>query len=271
MTEHPPRTRLPESLEFLRPIVVDDLGRVGNTNDGGYVLPMSKLAGIEALISFGVSRDWSFEKGLKEIIPNLVIHAYDHTVGERGFVQEIVLGVIRMILLKSNFQEMRSRLRTYLGYRSFFSGSVIHHRERIFNRVDRATDATIQKTFDRLIDVSRVLVKMDIDGGEYRVTSELLEYSRKIDVLLVEFHDTEPYRELFVTQVKNILVDFEIVHVHGNNFGGIANDGLPEVLEITFVNRRLVRSGAPRRHQLPLAGVDSPNDPTKEELCLRFG
>jgi hypothetical protein len=270
MTTYPTAQTLPENLAFLNPVLVDDLARFGKSNDGGYVLPAQDLNQIDALVSFGLSQDWSFEKHLKEIRPHILIQVYDHTVNARVFLKGVVWELIRVMLLRSNVTELISRMKTYFSYKTFFSNDCIHYQERVFSRIDLECDATIQKVFSRIEGVANVLLKMDIEGGEYRVIPQILEFSNRINVMLIEFHDTEPYREIFARQVKQILTDFEIVHIHGNNFRGVAADGLPEALEITFLNKKLVETKVHRRNDLPLSGVDFPNDPSTADLPLKF-
>ena len=77
--------RLSGELSLLNPYLIEDLGRYGNSRDGGYVLPRSILATIDAVLSCGLSTDWSLEEALADDHPERVIHVYDHTVGARIF------------------------------------------------------------------------------------------------------------------------------------------------------------------------------------------
>lgn len=161
-----------------------------------------------------------------------------------------------------------------MSYRAFFQGDVVHFEERIFNRPDRPRDATIARVFDRLGDKKNVLLKMDIEGGEYRVIEDLMRHESRIDMMVIEFHNTEPYRDVFLKHIRSISRHFEITHVHGNNYGGLAHDGLPEVLEITFLHDRYFGSSAvqsrQRRNRLPLAGLDFPCNPRKQDYQFLF-
>ena len=67
-------------IERLKPIHVTDLIRVGRDNDGGYVIPKSILLKSESLLSYGINKDWSFEKDFNSINPKSKIHCYDHTL-----------------------------------------------------------------------------------------------------------------------------------------------------------------------------------------------
>lgn len=57
-----------------------DLIRFGRNNDGGYLVEKNSLKVSKALISFGLSFDWSFEKDFYNFHNKAPIHCYDHTV-----------------------------------------------------------------------------------------------------------------------------------------------------------------------------------------------
>ena len=46
----------------LRPIESTDLIRMGRPNDGGYVIPEKIFSFCDGLLSYGINKDWSFEK-----------------------------------------------------------------------------------------------------------------------------------------------------------------------------------------------------------------
>ncbi|HEV8014389.1 MAG TPA: hypothetical protein VGP48_02590 [Stellaceae bacterium] len=260
---------LPERLSFLNPHIVDDLARYGNPRDGGYVLPQSTLSNIDAVLSFGLSTDWSLEEELAAGHPERLIHVYDHTVGARTFRRSLKGAFWKFVGAKTSLADLRTRYATDVGYRRFFTGHRVHFRERVFNRQDHTSDATLAIAFARLGAARHVLVKIDIEGGEYRIIPELTRFADRIDVIAIEFHDTDPLRPVFEAQIRALLDDFAIIHVHGNNIAGIAADGLPDALEITFLSRRF---GIPerRRDRLPVAGLDRPNDPLRPDVALRF-
>jgi hypothetical protein len=256
-------------LDVLKPLYVGDLIRVGNINDGGYVLPESALHDIDALVSFGVCDDWSLEEDLTTRFPDMLVHAYDHTIGVSWFRRSAVLGLAKFLLRKSSLKETLARFRTLRNYQEFFSAERPHFAERIFDQALTASDATIDRVFSRLPGKSKLLLKVDIEGCEYRVIPQILSYADRISIMAVEFHDTAPYRSIFLQQIAAMQQHFSIVHIHGNNFGGIATDGLPEVLEITFLNNRDIEGDTHRTH-FPVAGVDYPNDPTRDDIVMVF-
>jgi hypothetical protein len=260
---------LPSRLSFLRPRIVDDLVRRGNRKDGGYVLPSSVLATIDAVVAFGLSTDWSIEEDLARANSELTIHIYDHSVGQKSFARALKNATLKFLGGRTSLAELRSRYNTYAGYRNFFVGNRAHFRERIFNRRDNPNDATIELVFRRVDQARHIFLKMDIEGAEYRVIPQILTFSNRIDLMVVEFHDTDPLRSVFEAQVNAILDHFTIVHLHGNNIAGVATDGLPECLEITFLSKRFEITGA-FRDRLPLAGLDVANDPLRPDVPLHF-
>lgn len=273
---------LPRSLSCLNPVIVEDLRRFGRKGDGGYVLPASHPSRIDGVISFGLSDDWSFEEDLSRLRPDLPIHAYDHTIGEAVFrqkvkssIKDIIFGLCSLFLLRTTTSELvelikqyQARRGVYLDYKRFFSERALHYEKRVFNRHEKHTDTTIDNVFSRLKDKSHLLLKMDIEGGEYRLIPQILERSESIDLMVIEFHDTEPLRDLFLRSIHEILAHFDIIHVHGNNWGGVAADGLPEVLEISFLSRKFAHDPHRHRNRLPIEGLDFANDPTKPDLAL---
>ena len=64
----------------LRPIESTDLIRMGRPNDGGYVIPEKIFSFCDGLLSYGINKDWSFEKDFWKKNPNTIIHCYDHSV-----------------------------------------------------------------------------------------------------------------------------------------------------------------------------------------------
>ena len=67
-----------------------------------------------------------------------------------------------------------------------------------------------------------------------------------------------------------MLKRFEIVHVHGNNYGDLAVDGsLPLSLEITFVHRSIETRPAARGFgEATRLELDAPNDPNRPDYLI---
>lgn len=260
---------IPREMNFIAPIAVDDMIRIGREHDGGYVVPRLAAKQADFLASFGLSEDWSFDEHFRDLNPSAQIHAYDHSISRKLFARRLQNTLARVCIGKSSIRQLRDRARILRSYDEFFQGQVKHFEERVFNRIDAPFDVTLNEVFQRTAS-EKSFLKIDIEGCEYRITDDLLRLSDRIIAMVVEYHDTDPLRQLFSASVRKLQDRFEIVHLHANNYRGVAIDGLPEILELTFVNKSALLSGGSKRTTLPLPLVDSPNNPNIPDYSLRF-
>lgn len=260
--------KLPSTLDFLAPSIVPGLLRVGRWTDGGYVIPYFAIASTDALVSFGINRDWSFEEGFHAINPRAAIHAYDHTVSLRMFRSQFYRGLLQWPLQQLPRAALGQRLWLWREFHAFFGSKARHFEERIVGREEREGEATLDKALRRLSpDRRKVFLKVDIEGDEYGIIEAILRHAARITAIAIEFHDTDRRRTVFCDAVSALQHEFEIVHLHANNCDRIDADGLPAVLEITFVRR----SGRtlPKRQDLPIE-LDRPNNASRPDYPLHF-
>ena len=89
--------------------------------------------------------------------------------------------------------------------------------------------------------------------------------------MAIEFHDVDIVSGLFNSLIGKIKQDFHIVHIHGNNMGGIAPFHFPIAPEITFLNKRFYKSvPPPSRLRYPIPGLDRPNNPRLADFVFEF-
>jgi hypothetical protein len=262
------RLTVPASLNFMAPLVDDTLCRVGGSHDGGYVIPRSLVDETEVLVSMGVSENWTFDEQFRRLHPGLRIHAYDHTISRVIFIRRVAVGIARLLLGAVPGSEVARRVRLLKAYEAFFTGDANHFRERIHDRIDQHHDVTLDKVFART-DSRSVFLKIDIEGCEYRIIDAILRHADRVVGMVIEFHETQRSRALFADSIRKLQARFSIVHVHANNFGGVAPDGLPDVLEVTFVPTPR-RPGETQRRTLPVPSVDAPNNPHRSDYALAF-
>jgi len=258
----------PIRLSDFHPVQCETLARVGSANDGGYVIPLDAVSAAHALVSFGLSHDWTFERDFKRRNADAAIHCYDHTVSLRTALQYSIGQLLRLLLL---FRARAFRnIFTWIDYILFFRADRRHFKERI-SHDNQNNSATIDDVFGRLPAECSVFVKMDIEGSEYLVLDDLLRYSGNIVAMAIEFHDADTVSGLFNSLVEKIKRDFYIVHIHGNNMGGIAPFNFPKAPEITFLNKRFFETPpSPSRSRYPTPGLDSPNNPRLPDFALEF-
>ncbi len=98
-----------------------------------------------------------------------------------------------------------------------------------------------------------------------------MPHSKNIVAIAIEFHDVDTASGLFNSLVEKIKRDFHIVHIHGNNMGGIAPFNFPIAPEITFLNKRFFNSTpSPSRLKYPIPGLDRPNNPRLPDFAFQF-
>jgi hypothetical protein len=258
----------PISLSDFSPVKCETLTRVGSPNDGGYVVPLSAIRAAHALLSFGLSHDWTFERDFKRLNRDAIIHCYDHTVSLRTASQFSIGQLLRFIFL-FRARSLR-KIFTWVDYKLFFGSDGTHFKQRI-SPDNQDNGATIDDVFSRLPAGCPVFVKMDIEGNEYLVLDDLLQHSANIVAMAIEFHGVDTRPGLFNSLVEKIKHDFYIVHIHGNNMGGLTSYNFPKAPEITFLNKRFfVSVPPPSCSKYPIPGLDRPNNPRLPEFAFEF-
>jgi len=258
----------PIRLSDFHPVACGSLARIGSTNDGGYVVPLDAVRAANALLSFGLSHNWTFERDFKRYNADAAIHCYDHTISLRTALQYSIGQLLRFVLL-FRASALR-RAFTWIDYIIFFRADRIHFKQRIWHD-NQNNSATIEDVFRRLRAECPVFVKMDIEGSEYSVLDDLLRHSNNIVSMAIEFHDVDIASGLFNSLVEKIKRDFHIVHIHGNNMGGMARFNFPIAPEITFLNKRFFDSTPSlSRLEYPVPGLDHPNYPRLPDFTFEF-
>ena len=172
--------RLAASLAWLRPHQVGALERLGSSHDGGYVLPKGALDQIDGVLSFGIDRNWSLEARIRSERPEIPLHAYDPTVYERLFYREARSAWARLFTLRTPWAQVQQALKRLREFQKTFSAQGVHYRQRIFDRIQGQGDADFHLAVQRLAGCQNLLVKMDIEGDEYRVLPDLLPHARGV-------------------------------------------------------------------------------------------
>jgi hypothetical protein len=258
----------PIQLADLRPVACSSLTRIGNPYDGGYVVPLEAVQSAGALLSFGLSHNWAFERDFKSRNPAAIIHCYDHTVSLRTAFNYSVGQLARCIALLRG--SAFAGAFTWIDYLQFFRAGNIHFKQRIW--YDRQNNsATINDAFARLPVNASVFVKMDIEGSEYRVLDDLLRHAGNVTAMAIEFHDIDIMSDRFNSLIGKIKQEFHIVHIHGNNMGGTTPFHFPNAPEITFLHKRFFESEpAASTLKYPVPGLDGPNHPRLPEFAFEF-
>jgi len=251
-----------------RPRRLPDLVRVGNEHDGGYVLPARSIAATDVVISLGICDDWSFEEDLCRRNPKARVIGYDPTITRNFWLKRVVSHVGAAVFRL----EMRrlGRIFDWFRYKSFFDGTRAEHRS-IRIGYDGEGSASIDKVL-RSVPEGNVLLKVDIEGSEYRVLDQIVANARRLSCLVIEFHDVDIMRDRITSFLRSIEHDLIVCHIHANNCAGVDDRGDPIAVEITLVSKALVGTGeAVEFASLPAESLDRPNDLSRPEIVLTFG
>lgn len=228
--------------------------RIGNNWDGGYVVALQSLGRSAALFSYGVGTDISFEKAYVDAT-NRTAYCYDHTISD-------------------------------IGIEDKYKYKLFYHKEGISGIPTENCDNFINH-YKKMGLTDRVLFKADTEGAEYEfiLNTDISELAKITTGLVFEFHylqDPNRQKQFFECMHK-LNEHFYLCHVHGNNYSqNFAYDEpipnseyvrqylLPEVIELTFVNKDLVREPIIDKRVYPNEYLDRKNDLGRLELDLSF-
>ncbi|MDR1941549.1 MAG: hypothetical protein LBQ47_04410, partial [Endomicrobium sp.] len=94
----------------------------------------------------------------------------------------------------------------------------------------------------------------------------------KINGFTIEFHLLDIAEKKFEEITDILLSEFYVAHVHANNYGNIIDGAqLPETLEITFINKAMIKGDITlSSNKYPIKNLDFPCDKEKEDIALNF-
>lgn len=195
-----------------------DLARIGGYRDGGYVLPFSDILRSSVLISGGVGSNARFEADCLDINPSLKITLIDKSFSK-----------IRILLrLLYHFLQRRDK-----GFVSLIEAVSVFRVLRKSVLVKQFLDEyfTLDSYFKNIGD-SKVLIKLDIEGGEYSQLSSLLKFEKNISALCIEFHDLNKPENLSLLNQFIEMTDLQLVFISINESSMFEN--IPQILELSF-------------------------------------
>lgn len=214
-----------------KPVAALDLKRVGPDTDGGYVVAPGAVGNSELLLSMGLNDDWRFEEAFQSESGARII-CYDGSV-DRRFWQ---LYVVKKLLRVRPAQALH-----YLAYRKFFGSGGAEHRKAMIG-YDGSGSVSLS-TVLREIGSKRIFLKVDIEGWEYRILDQIVEYRDRFTGVVMELHDVDLHRDR-IDRFVGAMTGFTIVHLTPNNFAGVDSNGDPVVVEISLMRSDYVRMPA---------------------------
>ena len=253
----------------LKPIFIDkkNLIRVGPKRDGGYVIDKRIINKIDHLITCGLNDDWSFENHFLKLTNKPSFNAYDHTVNSDFLKKKFKNDLIDFLLLKKLRIYKIINIFKYFDYLIFFKDKKRHHKLKISQKNIKNKEISIHNI---LKNKKNVLLKVDIEGDEYKILNDIKKNSHKINCLIVEFHFIKQKLKQIYNFV-NKLKKLNISHIHANNVAGVDRYGLPLGLEITFVNSKLIKTIKKKNLlKYPIDKLDYPSVKRNKDIKLFF-
>ena len=253
--------------KIFKPNYEYNLIRLGSNNDGGYLVEKNSLLESKYLISFGLGLDWSFEKDFYKF-KCCPIDCYDHTI-KYSYIKKISRkNIIHLFNYKNllNNKLLKQTIKNifiYKDYKKFFSDDKRHLRSAI------GIGRNKKEVSDIMYNLSAfpIFLKIDIEGSEYRILDDLLNFQNKISGLVIEFHDVDIHKQKIINFIEKFSLN--LCHIHGQNPGGreyLDGNGDPIQIEMTFTSSNDILSKKPKIPHL----LDQPADNRFKEVILNF-
>ena len=78
------------------------LQRLGNQNDGGYLVGLNTVKETKFLVSYGINDDWSFEKNFKKINKQVRILTYDDKLNFYFLIKKIITNLLKIFIFRKS-------------------------------------------------------------------------------------------------------------------------------------------------------------------------
>jgi len=264
---------LPEIYNFLRPKQTENIARFGVQKDGGYIVEMSVLNRVNHLVSFGMSDEFSFEIDFLKINNLNAIQIYDYSVNHKNYLLNIFKVFRRTITFRKNIKQLIEAILKYVKFLKFINNKKVNFFPlKVSKQIEEKNQIDIESVFSKLDDsINNIGLKLDIEGDEYNILDDVMKNSKKVNFLIVEFHEIEKNQKTFIKIMKDLIINFDILHLHGNNHGFLLPDGFPNVLEISMVNKKNNLNYVNYPTSFPIKDLDYPNNPFKPDIEINFG
>ena len=220
-----------KKLNFLRPIKTSKLKRFGEKLDGGYVVNSEIMQNTNTLVTFGLGPNWKFELEYLDLNEKNKVHIYDHTVSNYPYLKRIIKYLRRFLSFRTNLEGLITPIKIFNSFRNFLSNKKVKFfRENIAYPMLNPLDTDIDKVFSRISEGENIILKCDIEGSEYDIIDQIINHSKKINMLVFEFH------WIFSADKTKYTGDYKNDKFHGNgtySYGdgtkyiGEFKDGLP--------------------------------------------
>jgi hypothetical protein len=242
-----------------------NLLRVGPKKDGGYIIDKRIIKKSKTIVTCGLNDDWEFEKHYLRINPKSKVIAYDHTVNKKFWMERFKKDFLALILLKKININKILDVFNYIDYKLFFKKN-IHISKKVVLLKKNKNEISIKEILDKK---KNIILKIDIEGDEYKILNTINKEQNKINLLIIEFHNILKN----ISKIKKFLSNskFKIIHIHANNYGGIDKFNNPNVIEVTLVNsKKFFVNRQKSKQKYPIMGLDFKNLKRRQDIKIKF-
>lgn len=252
----------------LAPYKTPELVRVGQNNDGGYLVDSRSIDHATVLLSFGVNEDWSFESQFSTLNKS-AIYAYDASVNTStiSINRSKIMAVIKKPYGLTKWRTLLNSNNVLRSYKEFFQGNH-KHIEKFLGDKNCDQYVTLTDVINSLSVEERknILLKIDIEGAEYSILDDIIKHADCLVGFIVEFHGLEHGENLSKIQSFIERFSLKLVHTHVNNYSLGKSNGKTCAIECTFTSYDVKEE---KLLALPHE-LDQPCSPEFSEYQLRF-
>jgi len=230
-----------EFMSQIRPLKFSNLIRVGSDFDGGYVLPEQSTKNIEILYSYGYGYNFEFEEHFASISGCRVL-LFSNEANFHNLIWKFINSTLFRLFSHSKEYAPRKHLKDFLNYLKLIQSDSITYINAEVTGNHASPKKSKSISFDSTIEDFHTNfmnsgMKIDIEGGEYDCLENSMISFSNFSFVLIEFHSVPKNIEKFKEILERFSKTFVIGNLHINNYGSIADNGIPEIIELTFVNK----------------------------------
>ena len=169
-----------------------------------------------------------------------------------------------------NIRDVRGRFNELLNYFTFINKKNVNYYRKKINKVSSKKEESLKNILQKNPLIKKFILKVDIEGSEFNIIDEIINFSKNIDMLIIEFHDLDKQEKRFHKEILKLINHFDIIHIHGNNHCNLNNYGLPIAIELTLLNKNYNLEKIEEKISFPLRELDYPNNPKLEDIKFTF-
>ena len=246
--------------KFFKPLVSVKLIRAGSSSDGGYFVPKKVIFKIKNIISCGLGLDWSFEKNFQNINKNLRITVYDHTVNYIFLLKDLFQTLIFCLRYRKNYISIFKIFDYFLFFRK---KNVDHKKLKICKNIKLKNETNLNIILKNL---EHVLLKIDIEGDEYKILDDIISKQKKIFCLIIEFHTIHKNKIIIKKFIKKLKY-LKNCNISPNNSSGFDKNLDPYTVEMIFINKFFLKKKDYKK-KINIKALS--NNPYKKNFPIKF-